>query len=96
MQFSGYYLDEKNIVSPAVDSEGNTRWYIVTFLNAPINGVIPIGEYGEKFFDMKEIDPNDFEWNGQRLKIDLGGNDEKKNSKALAKRNPKKGRKNKR
>lgn len=77
MKISGYYLDDKTIVSPGIDSEGNTKWWLITFTKEIVDGFIQLDQYGEKFFDMKEIDPNDFEWSGMRLKINLMDDDNK-------------------
>lgn len=85
IEFKGFYLDKQNIVTPGVDSEGRVTWWLITFLNEVVDNIIDTGKPGEKFFDMKEIDPNNFEWNGQRLSIDFGGNDEEENSYAVAK-----------
>lgn len=84
-QIKGLYLDEKNIITPAVDADGKTTWWLMTFTKDVVNGIIEVDYEGEKFFDMKEIDPNNFEWNGQKLKIVFGGSDEKEDSDALEK-----------
>ena len=85
IKFSGFYLDKQNIISPGVNSEGRVTWWLITFLNEVVDNTIDIGKPDEKFFDMKEIDPNNFEWNGQKLSIEFGGSDEKENSHAVEK-----------
>lgn len=85
IEFNGFYLDKQNIVTPGVNSEGEVTWWLITFLNEVVDNTIDIGKPGEKFFDMKEIDPNNFEWNGQHLRIDFGGSNEEENSHAVAK-----------
>ena len=94
-QITGFYLDDKNIITPGVGMDGKTTWWLMTFTKDIVDGIIEVDYEGEKFFDMKEIDPNNFEWTGQKLKIDFGGTDEKKDSKTLAQRNTKKRRKTK-
>ena len=87
IEFKGYYLDDQNIVSPAVNYSGETVWYLITFTKPVIDGEIKIDKHGDQFFEIREIDPNDFEWNGQQLKIDFGENNAQKDSETLAKSN---------
>lgn len=77
MQISGHYLDDKTIITPGVDEDGKVTWWLVTFTKEIVDGVITCDYEGENIFDIKEIDPNDFEWNGQKLKINFGGKDER-------------------
>ena len=86
IEFRGYYIDKQNMVVPGIDADGNVTWWLITFLNEVVDNTIVLGDPGKKFFDMKEIDPNDFEWNGQKLRIEFGGSDEKEDSYAMAQR----------
>lgn len=65
----GYQLDDYHIVTKLTDRNGIVSWGLFTFPNPIKNGII---EYSQnlkntEIWHMDEIDPNDFEWNGQKF-----------------------------
>lgn len=64
-EFELYQLDEHHAIGEFVDKDGHLSWQMIT-TNAPIiNNEVDAGAG----FELCEIDPNDFEWNGQRVRI---------------------------
>ena len=70
--FRGYWLDDYTFICPAVDKDKNIQWIMITTA-MPKNseGTIQYDHITGKYFDMTIIDPNNFEWKGKRLKIEL-------------------------
>lgn len=63
--FNLYMLDEYHAVGQFVDKDGNLSWQMI-HTNAPIiNNEID----GDAGFELSEIDPNDFEFGGKRLRL---------------------------
>ena len=70
--FRGFVLDKHHMIGKFLDIENRISWQMIT-TNAPIindkitNSVDVDGSAG---FDMYEIDPNCFEWDGRRLRLE--------------------------
>lgn len=70
--FRGFVLDKHHMIGKFLDIENRISWQMIT-TNAPIiydkitNNFDVDGGAG---FDMYEIDPNGFEWNGQKLRLE--------------------------
>lgn len=71
-KFRVLVLDEHHMIGKFLDIGNRISWQMIT-TNAPIiydkitNSVDVDGGAG---FDMYEIDPNCFEWNGQKLRLE--------------------------
>lgn len=71
-RFRVFVLDKHHMIGKFLDIENRISWQMIT-TNAPIiydkitNSVDVDGGAG---FDMYEIDPNCFEWNGQKLRLE--------------------------
>lgn len=67
--FKGWLLDDTHWVGKFKDKNNKDSWQMVTF-NAPVvNGVID----GDAGFQLNEIDPNNFIWNGRRAYLKVEG-----------------------
>lgn len=70
--FELYQLDEYHAIGQFVNKNGSLSWQMIT-TNAPIaNGEIN----ADAGFEFCEFNPNDFEWNGRRVRIEIQNGDE--------------------
>lgn len=66
-EFELYQLDEYHAIGQFVDKNGSLSWQMIS-TNAPIvNNVID----AEAGFYLCEIDPENFEWDGRRVRIKI-------------------------
>lgn len=73
--FSGYWLDDYTFICQAVDKDQKVYWCkLTTFMPKDKNGNITCDLITGKYFEMKIIDPDNFEWKGYKCKLSLGDN----------------------
>jgi len=74
MTIVGYQLDSYNLLAECVDKNGNKQWYQFTFEGEIINGTVDFGVYcpGKKHFTMKPVSLDNFEWDGQMVRLSIG------------------------
>ena len=69
LEIQGFQLDNKHILTELVDKDGEKSWWLFEFKNEIVDGVVNCDEPfpNGSLFDMKQINPNEFEWNGRKL-----------------------------
>lgn len=66
-EFELFILDDHHAIGQFVDKDGNQSWQMIT-TNAPIiDGEIDLSAG----FEFCEFNPNDFVWNGRRVRIEI-------------------------
>lgn len=68
MRLYGSQLDDYHVLSKLTDKNGNISWWLFTFQNPIKNCIVKCGTTKE-MWRMEQINPNNFEWNGERFKI---------------------------
>lgn len=77
MNINGFQLDEHNMLVHLFNEDNSDAgWWIFTFIDEIVNGNVVI-EYkweDDKAFKMKQIDLNNFEWNGKSVRAEITSN----------------------
>ncbi len=69
----GYKLDDYHVLSQMFDRNDEVSWWLFTLQDPVKNGVVKCGSNSaanEILWQMEQIDPYNFEWNGQKLTLD--------------------------
>ena len=71
LEIQGYQLDSKNFLAELEDRDGKKSWWPFEFANDIVNGTVDcdVAFQNKSLWNMKQIDPNDFEWNGRRMRL---------------------------
>ena len=67
-EIQGRQLDSKHFIAEFVSENGEKSWWLLEFKNDIINGVVNCTKSSKNdplLFNMKQIDPNNFEWDGR-------------------------------
>lgn len=72
----GFQLDNKHFLAELVDKDGGKSWRLFTFNNEIVDGVVncDASSPNGSLFDMEQINPNEFEWNGRKVCLQIAGN----------------------
>ena len=69
-EWTGYWLDDRTFLTQAIDKDGIMQWcMITTSIPRDKNGNITYDHLTGKLFDLEIIDPDNFYWKGQHLKM---------------------------
>ena len=64
-EFILYQLDDYHAIGQFMEKNGNLSWQMVVTIPPICNRIID----GGAGFEFYEIDPDDFEWNGRRVRM---------------------------
>lgn len=67
----GYKLDDYHMISELQDKDGSKSWWLFTFPQSISDDSVDLTmDNNQTLFDMKQIDPEHFEWDGKVLRIE--------------------------
>lgn len=71
IQIYGHQLDDYHVLSKLKDNDGTESWWLFTLEKPIIDGVVNIDSSSKEIWHMELIDPNSFEWNGERMEVNV-------------------------
>lgn len=81
LEIQGFQLDNKHLLAELVDKNGEKSWWLFEFKNEIVDGVVncDASSPNGSLFNMEQINPNEFEWNGRKVCLRITENEVKSN-----------------